>query len=171
MSSFKYLGITLQDNLEWNLHIDSTYRKIIGIASIMNRLGIKIHHALRISFYYAMINSHLAYLLPVWDTSATLNDISLLQVAQNQAIRKIFPYKYYHLNISTSEIMHTYKILNIRQLILHNLQFMGYKIDKCLMKCRSVAIISMEPLFTTTQHVIERVHSSFVRIWTKKHFS
>lgn len=78
VTSFKYMGITLQENLKWNLHIDSICRKIMGITSIVNRLGNKIHQSTRISFYYSMINSHLSYLLPVWCTSASQNDLSRL---------------------------------------------------------------------------------------------
>lgn len=135
VSSFKYLGILIQENLKWNLHIDSICRKITGISSVLNRLGNKVHHKSRIALYYSMVNSHLSYLTPVWSTSASQNDISRLQVAQNYSLRKIFSPDYYHYDLSTSEIMQKYKILNIRQLIHQNNLLMIYKIDKCLMKC------------------------------------
>lgn len=64
VSHFKYLGITIQNNLKWNLHTDKICNKIAGISSVIKRLGTKINNATRISFYYAMINSHLSYLSP-----------------------------------------------------------------------------------------------------------
>lgn len=78
-----------------------------------------------------MINSHLAYL---WSTSASQNDISRLQIAQNHAIRKIFAHEYYNNALSTSDIMNKYKILNVRQLIQQSMAIMAYKIDNTLMK-------------------------------------
>lgn len=134
VSNFRYLGITLQDNLKWTAHIDSTCRKITGVSSIMSRLGSKINHATRISVYYAMVNSHLSYLMPVWSTSATLSDISRLQIVQNYSIRKFFFTEYYLEGLSTSDIMNKYKILNVRQLMQQNNLTMMYKIDKGLMK-------------------------------------
>lgn len=135
VSSIKYLGIIIQDNLKWNLHIDSTCRKITAFSSVMNRLGNKVHHNSRIALYYSMVNSRLSYLAPVWSSSASQSDITRLQIAQNNALRKIFCNDYYSDNLNTTNIMNKYKILNVRQLIHQNSLLMMFKIDKCLMKC------------------------------------
>lgn len=57
VDSFKYLGITIQDNLKWGSQIDKMCGKIAGISSVIRRLGNKISNKARISFYYSMINS------------------------------------------------------------------------------------------------------------------
>lgn len=134
VSSFKYLGITLQDNLKWGLHVDSLCRRIIGFSSVVNRLGNKLSPSTRISVYYSMVNSQLVYLLPVWNTSALSNDINRLQIAQNHALRKIFNQDYYQTNLSTEEIRSKYQILNVRQLCVQNGLVLMYKVVNNLMK-------------------------------------
>lgn len=114
VNSFKYLGITLQEDSKWGIQVDSICRKIIGFSSVMNKLGNKMYSSTRLSIYYSMIQSHFAYLQPVWGNSATQNDINRLQVAQNQAIRKIFCH-------DTKQTRNKYKLLNARQQISHTL--------------------------------------------------
>lgn len=104
VSSFKYLGITIHDKLKWNTHINSACRKVIGFSSVVKRLGKQILPTTKISVYYSMIHSHLSYLSPVWGTSATKRDLDTLQVAQNEAVRKIFVKEYQNDNISTEDI-------------------------------------------------------------------
>lgn len=135
VTSFKYLGITIQENLKWDIHIDTVCRKIMGISCVMNRFGCNLNNTARISLYYSMVNSHLSYLNPIWGTSATLTDIARLQVAQNHAIRKFFYYDYHYLNLSSSDIKQKYKILNVQQLLRYNKLIISFKIDKRLMKC------------------------------------
>lgn len=134
VTSFKYLGITIQENLKWNAHIDSISRKVIGFSSVMKRLGNQINHNTKISVYYSMIHSHYSYLSPIWGTTANANDISSLQIAQNEAIRKIFAYEYLRENISTENIRKKYEILNVRQLIKYNNVLMIHKIQNDEMK-------------------------------------
>lgn len=123
VSSFKYLGITLQENLKWNSHIDHICRRFIGISSVMSRMDAEVNHQSRIALYYSMVNSHLTYLHLQRKT------------VPNHALRKIFGPDYNHNNLSTSEIRLKYKILNVRQLMHQNSLLMILKIDKSLMKC------------------------------------
>ena len=134
VTSFKYLGVILQENLKWSCHVDSLCKKIAGITCAMRRLGSRINQATKISMYYAMVNSHLSYLTPVWGTSITNADISRLQVAQNYAIRTVFNHEYYFLNMSSTDIMKHHNILNVLQIIQFNKLLMIHKIKNNLMK-------------------------------------
>lgn len=135
VSSFKYLGITLQENMKWDIHIDSICRKIMGIACVVKRLGGRINNTTKISLYYAMVNSHLSYMSPVWSTSASNNNINRVQIAQNQAIRTIFFSDYNYLNMSTTDIRKKYAILNVRQIMKLNEMLMYFKLKKNKFKC------------------------------------
>lgn len=134
VSSFKYLGITIQENLKWNMHVDNICGKLAGLSSVVKRLGNKIHTKTLISFYHSMVNSHISYLAPVWGTSAGQGNIERLQIAQNNAIRKLFHYDYNTLNMSTDDIRKKYNILNVAQTIRFNGIQMMYKIDNNLIK-------------------------------------
>lgn len=157
VSSFKYLGITLQENLKWNLHIDSICRKIMGISCIMNRLGGKIHNTARISLYYSMVNSHLSYLIPVWGTTTNLMDIARLQIVQNHAICKFFSYDYNQLNLSSAVIKQKYKIMNIQQLMHYNMLIMSYKIERGLMKTNYRINTTANHLYATRNRLQPRL--------------
>lgn len=130
----KYLGITIQENLKWNSHIQSTCRKIIGFSSIVKRLGNRINPSTKMSMYYSMIHSHLSYLSPIWNTTATNYEIANLQIAQNEAIRKIFCHEYTHENLSTDDIRKKYSILNVARVNQFNNSLMIYKIINARMK-------------------------------------
>lgn len=132
--NFKYLGIKIQENLKWDMHVDAMCRTIIGFASVVKRLGNKIHTPVKISVYYSMVNSHLMYLSPVWGNSSSQNDLNRLQVAQNQAIRTIFNYEYQFEQLSTIDIFAKYNILNVQQLIHYNSLLMMHKINHGLIK-------------------------------------
>lgn len=134
VSSFKYLGLTLQDNLKWDKHVDSVCKKIMGIACVVKRMGSKVNFNTKLSLYYAMVNSQLGYLSPVWSTAATNCNKNRLQIAQNQAIRSIFYYEYNTLEMSTTQIMTKYSILNVQQLFRQNEMLMIFKITKNLFK-------------------------------------
>lgn len=135
VTSFTYLGQPIQENLKWDIHIDSICRKIMGISCVMNRLGSKVHTNARLALYYSMIQSHISYLIPVWGTSITLMEIARIQVAQNHAIRKFFYHDYHYGNLGSSEIKQKYNILNVQQLLKYNTLIMAYKIDKRMLKC------------------------------------
>lgn len=134
VSCFNYLGVAIQDNMKWNIHTDKVCNKLAGISSVIKRLGNKIKDSTKISFYHAMINSHLSYLSPVWGTSINQIDLNRLQIAQNNALRKLFSHDYYNLNMGTDEIRKKYNILNVTQIIKFNKILMIYKIDNDLMK-------------------------------------
>lgn len=138
VKSFKYLGINIQENLKWNCHIDIVCGKLAGVAGAAKRLGNRINPKTRISFYYAMCNSYLTYLAPIWSTSITRGDTSKLQIAQNYAIRTIFAFEYNVQLLSTQEILKAYKILGIDKLMLYNNHIMMYKIENNLMKCNHI---------------------------------
>lgn len=138
VNKFKYLGISIQENLKWNNHIDCICGKVAGVTSTIRRLGNKIHDKVRISFYYSMINSHFSYLVPVWGTSLTQSELTRLQVTQNNSIRKIFSHEYSVLGLCTAEIMNKFKLLNISQIIQFNKVQMIYKIDNDLMKTNHI---------------------------------
>lgn len=131
---FKYLGVTIQENLKWNLHTNSICGKLAGITGALKRLGNKIQPSAKLSLYFSMCNSFLSYLSPVWSSSITQNEINQLQVAQNNAIRTIFSYEYNVQQLSTAEIMKKFKILNVKQSIRFNNLTMMFKIDNKQMK-------------------------------------
>lgn len=147
--SLKYLGLIIQSNLKWDIHIDAICRKISSFSSVFNRLGNRIDPRVKREVYFAMIHSHLTYLSPVWSTTTTEFNLNRLQIAQNNAIRKIFNYEYFYEGLSTESIREKYKIMNVRQLIQYNNAIMIFKISRNAMKSNYSLNVAGERRYNT----------------------
>lgn len=134
VEQFRYLGITLQENLRWDVHIKTITSKISSIAGIMKRFGKNVDGKTLISMYHAYVNSHISYMSPVWGNSATQIHINNVQVAQNQALRSIFRKDYYVEGLSTEEIRVKYNLLSVRQNVQYNTALLAFKIKRGLIK-------------------------------------
>lgn len=93
-NAITYLGITINNTLTWENHIENIKRKINPITGILKKLQGITSESIRRSVYYALIDSHLKYLNIIWgNTSQTL--LKPLETLQNRAIRNIYnlPYR------------------------------------------------------------------------------
>lgn len=130
---FKYLGITIRDNLKWNTHVDTICGRALGLVGATKRLGNKLNPSTKIAYYYSMINSISTYLIPVWGTSLNEFLLGKIQVVQNKALRAVFSYEYNCMNYNTSRIRNEYGILNIKQSLRFACSTLMYKIEnKCI---------------------------------------
>lgn len=134
VSKFEYLGITLQDDMKWDSHVNNICSKISSMAGVINRLGNSVNKNTLLSIYYAHVNSHISYLSPIWGNAATDMLLNSLQVVQNQALRSLFRIDYYSNGLSTDEIRNKHKILSIRQNIQYNTAMLAFKVKKGLIK-------------------------------------
>lgn len=100
----------------------------------MNRFGNSVDKTTLISVYYAHVNSHLTYMMPIWGYSASQHLIKSLQVAQNQSLRSLFRSDYYSNGLSTEQIREKYKILSVSQNLTYNTALLGFKIKRGLIK-------------------------------------
>lgn len=134
VQSFEYLGLTIQEDLHWDLQISKICTKMSRIAGVMGRLGNNVHNQFLTSIYYAHIQSHISYMSPIWGHSLTEQQTASLQVAQNNAIRSIFRKEYYGHGLSTIQIRRTHNIFTVRQVIKYNTAVLAFKIDKKIIK-------------------------------------
>lgn len=122
---YKYLGLTIQNDLKRDIHMNIFKRKISG--NKLNNSSLK-------SIYYSYIHSQLSYLIPVWGTWPPKYLLNSLQITQNNALRRIFFREYHYNNISTDNIYKNNKIKKIEQLIEYNLALLIHKIKGCNIK-------------------------------------
>lgn len=152
----KYLGLYLQCNLKWNLHIDSIIKKASPLVGVLRRLNrCTPAHLLR-SIYFAHIHSRITYLCPIWGSATPAYKLHDLQVLQNKAVRTIFNIEYYNNKLSTADILNKYKILNIEQLIDYNTTFLFYKVLTKQTKIEHTTTKNSE-----IHHHFTRAHSNF----------
>jgi hypothetical protein len=116
--SVKYLGITVDNRLSFKEHISKVSNKLrtglFILRKMMNIVGLKFLKTL----YYAFVQSHLQYGLPMWG-GVYHSSIKRLEIIQNSAIRilatvaRLFPPNH---NISLNQAYKKLGILPIRKL-------------------------------------------------------
>lgn len=86
-SSIKFLGTIVDSQLNWNLHIDFTAKKLNKVYYIIKNLKNKLDTDSIMSVYYANFHSVISYNIAVWGRSSDINRILILQ---KRVIRMIF---------------------------------------------------------------------------------
>lgn len=134
VDTFKFLGITLDNQLNWDEHINIVSKKLSSIIFIMKQLEKFGNTQLLITTYHGLFESYLRYGVTVWGNSSTNNMNKLLKL-QKKAIRIIA-------NIKSPESCRKYfKALDI-------LTFPSIYIYKTIM-----ALIKKKDKILTNEHV------------------
>ena len=82
----KYLGVNLDENLDWNHHVDVISKKVSRGIGVMYRIRRYVDLSVLKSIYYSLIYSHLLYAIEVWGNACdTL--IDKLLILQKKAVR------------------------------------------------------------------------------------
>ena len=76
----KYLGVFIDENLYWKIHINKISTKLIKGNAMLSKLRHFVNKDILLSVYYSIFHAHLAYLCLVWgQAKCPLNRITLLQ--------------------------------------------------------------------------------------------
>lgn len=142
-NSIKYLGITVDQNLNWKQHIKNLSNRIRKLICIFK----KVRHLKDIStiknVYYTLCQSLLAYGIEAWG-GATKTTLIQLERAQ-RAVIKVATFKNYR--YSTTSLYREFMVLTVRQLFMHNLVLKQHKIPP------------PPPLSARRKHTVYRVPS------------
>jgi hypothetical protein len=98
----KYLGVTIDCNLNWVASIDSMRSKIYSYIGVLRRIRHFVPVKTRPAVYSAHVHNRLCYLNVIWGT-ASVTKITELGRLQNKAIRYIFFEEYTILSVHTSD--------------------------------------------------------------------
>ena len=63
---FRYLGVTLQDDLHWNKDLTSLEKKLTDSIALLSKIRHYVLERLLRTIYYSMLNSHLIYVCKIW---------------------------------------------------------------------------------------------------------
>ena len=86
-SSTKYLGIIIDENLNWNSNIIEVCKKLSRSVGIFAKLRHYLDYKTMLSLYYSMFHSHVIYHLPVGQLSHS--NLDKLSSLQKRALRLI----------------------------------------------------------------------------------
>lgn len=85
--SIKYLGITLQGNLSWDMHIQDVKSKVAPALGILYKLRYKLNEKTKLMIYNCLINSHFNYMSIVYAYNRNSSSLKSLQRLQNKALK------------------------------------------------------------------------------------
>ena len=121
-NSTKFLGIVIDDKLEWTLHVRNVLTKMKRNYNLM-RLGKNLSsiHGLK-SVYYAHVYSHLNYCISIWGSMISASQLGKLKSQQDRCVRLVDN------RLPVDQAYAKYKILKIEQVIDLELCKMGFKI-------------------------------------------
>jgi len=144
--SVKYLGLNIDQHINWNTQITHVSKQIAKRTGIFYRLKHHVDQSTLLMLYYSLVHSRLQYGLLIWD-NATQKALKESTVRQNKVIRII---------TSTSRYEHIttiYKRFNLIKLNkMHNFELAKFMykfynkqlpklFDKCFLKVSNLTII------------------------------
>ena len=88
VTSIPYLGVTIADDLKWNIHINSITKKASSTLGFMRRNLRSCPQECRKAAYFSLVRSKLEYSATVWDPYYH-GDIDMLENIQRRAARFI----------------------------------------------------------------------------------
>ena len=87
--TYKYLGLVLDDNLTFNQHIDHVKKMIRPFIPLMWKKGRYITVSKRKQIYFAYVQSHIQYMLPIYSVGSK-KKLGQLQRLQNRCVKAAF---------------------------------------------------------------------------------
>ena len=84
-SCVKYLGIYLDEYLDWYPHVNHLSHKLVKANAMLCKLCHYVNEATIKSIYYAIFHSHLSYVCTAWGQN--LNPKHRINLLQKKAIR------------------------------------------------------------------------------------
>lgn len=87
--STRFLGVMIDENLNWNEHINQLCAKLAKITGILYRVRHNLTDEAKMSIYYTLFYPHLTYCVSVW-ASTYHSFLTHVKVAQKKFLRCIF---------------------------------------------------------------------------------
>ena len=88
-NDIKYLGLVLDENLNWNAHVKQIKQRLISMAGALYRCRTFLTTKAKYDVYNAYFLSVLRYLIPVWGSCNNTN-FKIIQVLQNKILKILF---------------------------------------------------------------------------------
>ena len=114
----KYLGIQIDQHLNWNEHIKNIIPKLSRAIGVLSKICHYVPKFLLKTIYYSIFNSHLIYACQVWGQNE--NCLKKLSSLQNKAIRII---NFKQQDFPINELYYANGILKIKDYI-HLINFL-----------------------------------------------
>lgn len=129
VSSIKYLGLLIDENLNWSLHLNKISDKVVSMLSALYRSRDYLSNKSKFQIYNAFFLTHFRYLLPVWGMCGEVN-FNKAQILQNKILKILFNFDwltstntiYLNLNLNKLRVILEIEQCKLVYKIINNLQ-------------------------------------------------
>ena len=90
VSEIKFLGVVIDEKLQWSSHIKYLSKKVSKTTGCLYEMRRVISPAMLKSVYNALVNSNLSYAISVWGSGGCRSKLHPLFVIQKQCLRNLF---------------------------------------------------------------------------------
>ena len=122
VSSTKFLGVWVDDHLNWKTHLNKLLSKLKCGLGMLQRSRELLSCRAKKLLYYGQLHSHLCYGLGVWGPMLSAGQINQLCILQRKCVRLIDN------SAPTSEVFKKLQILTVSELINLEQGKLGYKL-------------------------------------------
>ena len=156
VQSLSFLGVTIDENLNWKAHIKSVSLKISRSVGVLSKIKNIVPDNVLVMIYNSLILSHLSYCNLAWGNSYS-GHLNAIKVLQKRAVRIIT-----HSNYSSPSIplFIKMKILPIQELITLNTLVFMYNFHSgklpCIFKSMFVSNSSIHSHNTRQQSLLHK---------------
>jgi len=112
VSEYVYLGLTINNRLSWDSHIQKLATKIAPIIGSFRRCNYMLNNKVRGMLYCSFFESHLRYLITCWGNTSK-HSINKIQRMQNKGVKALYAMDFY---TPTKEVYDITNILDIYKL-------------------------------------------------------
>ena len=124
VEDLKYLGVTIDQNINFNDHVDNVCKKLRRALGILRRAAPFVDQNTRVTIYNTLLLPHFNYCSTIWGSGITQRNLDKLQLIQNCAMRIVLgcpPDTHIH------TMLRELKWLNVHQHLLYNLNCLVWK--------------------------------------------
>lgn len=130
VKNITYLGLEIDNKLNWNQHINHVKSKINSTSYALRRLSYILPERAKWFFFHSCIMSHISYLNPIWNI-ASLNAVESLEVCLNRSLRVIKKVP----RLYPTNLLYSPTILPLKLFNKYSTIFLIYKIKNQIIKC------------------------------------
>ena len=87
-SSYKYLGVIIDDKLNWDLHLAKVCKKLSSVCGILSKVRYYTNQKTRLLLYNSLVASRLGYATLCWSTASN-HLLQKVRVLQNRIVRYV----------------------------------------------------------------------------------
>ena len=122
-SNVKYLGLWIDENLKFDIHLKLVERKIASAVGILHKFKCYFPKEILLQLYHALIYPHLLYAIPIWGSTYKFY-LHKISIFQNKAVKIVIQTKW---NSSANSSYSNLKVLKLNKLYHYEVGKIMYK--------------------------------------------